>query len=205
MIDNFTKLFAERTHCMIFQASQPMENYTSWIGGNAPVFFDDKTDLIPKDYYFYLSLANPCQQDRMVSIFVPADFEEYLQNNIYPNCSIKIINHPVSSESTENIFTHPEINKHAISDGRIISNEESMEKSFFIKFGGTPRLIQDENYYVSQLTEDSLAFLFQVDEDGYPDTLLEGNYPFGFGALYIYSEITDNKIHNPIAGFWQFS
>ena len=42
----------------------------------------------------------------------------------------------------------------------------------------------------------------QIDEDYYPDDLIDGNYIFGYGALYLYKNIDNNKI---IAGFWQFS
>lgn len=43
-----------------------------------------------------------------------------------------------------------------------------------------------------------------IDEDYYPDNLLNGNYPFGYGALYIYYK--DNKDNiDVVAGFWQYS
>ncbi|MBS5914376.1 hypothetical protein P4H94_26860 [Paenibacillus macerans] len=75
-----------------------------------------------------------------------------------------------------------------------------------IKIGGTPKLIQDEDYFFSMLTEDSLEFLFQVDEDGYTMDLVEGNLPFNFGALYVFANILNSEeIRNPVAGFWQFS
>ncbi|MET3832014.1 hypothetical protein ABIC86_003486 [Paenibacillus sp. DS2363] len=54
---------------------------------------------------------------------------------------------------------------------------------------------------------ESFSFLFQVDEDGYPETLVqhEYNYPFGFGSLYIFAMIRATEIQQPVAGFWQFS
>ncbi|WP_160308903.1 hypothetical protein [Paenibacillus sp. DMB20] len=44
-----------------------------------------------------------------------------------------------------------------------------MKKHGFIY--GNPRLVQDEDYYFSKLKDDSYSFLFQVDEDGYPDAI----------------------------------
>ncbi|AIQ13780.1 hypothetical protein [Paenibacillus durus] len=207
---NFKKVFEERTQCMVFQASLPIETCTSWIGGRAPLFFDDKSEIVNKNgnkHYFYLSLVNPFESSRMFSVFIPSDFEEYLENNIYPNCSIQVIEHPTTTESTKDFFNHPGLIKHSITDGELINDKESRDQSFLIKFGGAPRLIQDKEYYFSKIREDSFDFLFQVDEDGYPDALLKGNYnyPFGFGALYIFAQIISDEIQNPVAGFWQFS
>lgn len=72
-----------------------------------------------------------------------------------------------------------------------------------IKLGGNPRLIQHEDYYFTKLTEDSFSFFFQVDEDGYPDTLLQDDhsYPFGFGSLYIFAKTGTNDSQDPVAGF----
>jgi len=42
-----------------------------------------------------------------------------------------------------------------------------------------------------------------VDEDGYPDTLLDGNfsYPFSFGAMYVFAQVIgDHEISSPVAG-----
>ena len=76
-----------------------------------------------------------------------------------------------------------------------------------IKLGGNPRLIQNENYYFTKLEEESFSFFLQIDEDGYPETLLRDDYsyPFSFGSLYIFVKIGANDIQNPVVGFWQFS
>ena len=42
----------------------------------------------------------------------------------------------------------------------------------------------------------------QIDEDYYPEDILNGNYIFGYGALYLYKNFALNDI---IAGFWQYS
>ncbi|MNW58930.1 hypothetical protein D3C74_368190 [compost metagenome] len=142
----------------------------------------------------------------MISIFIPENRESYLENNIYPDCSIKVIEHPVSAESIQECFTHKDLIRHSISHGERSKDEESMEQPFLIKVGGNPRLIQDEDYYFAELKKESLSFFFQVDEDGYPDTLIceDGDYPFGFGSLYIFAKI-DTEIEHPVAGFYQFS
>ncbi|AUO06487.1 hypothetical protein NS115_11325 [Paenibacillus jamilae] len=210
--ENQKNILVERTNCILYYAGSALlnEHSAGWIGGNAPEFFDDQEDLIhegnPK-YVFYLSLVHPFKPESMISVFIPEDYEEYLENNIYPNCSIKVIEHPISTESVKDMFTNPGLIKHAISNGELSHDEKSMDQSFLIKVGGNPRLIQNEDYYFTKLKEESLSFLFQVDEDGYPETLLQEdyNYPFGFGSLYIFAKMGTTEIQHPVAGFWQFS
>lgn len=206
-IDTLTK----RVDCILYHAHLGIssEHQVGWIGGNAPEFFDNRSDDLHEgghSYVFYLSLVHPFNPERMISIFIPEDSEVLWENNIYPDCSIKVIEHPVSSESVKTTFTNANLIKHCISSGQLINEEESMDQSFLIKVGGHPRLIQDEDYYFTKLHEESLSFFFQVDEDGYPDTLIEGDssYPFHFGSLYIYAQI-GTKVQHPRAGFWQFS
>lgn len=66
----------------------------------------------------------------MISIFIPENCEEYLENNIYPNCSIKVMEHPISTESVKDMFTNPSLIKHAISDGKLSRDEKSMDQPF---------------------------------------------------------------------------
>ncbi|MGG4093288.1 hypothetical protein [Paenibacillus lautus] len=126
-----------------------------------------------------------------------------MENNIYPNCSIKVIEHPISIESVKDMFTNPGLIKHVISDGEKRNDKKSMDQSFLIKLGGNPRLIQNKDYYFTKLREESFSFLFQVDEDGYPETLLQDDYsyPFGFGSLYIFAKIGTDEIQNPVEVF----
>ena len=59
-------------------------------------------------------------------------------------------------------------------------------------------------YFYKNLEENGYLYLMSIDEDYYPDNLLNGNYPFDYGALYIY--YIDNKDNiDVVAGFWQHS
>ena len=130
--------------------------------GNAPDFFDDQANLIHEDnqkYYFYLSLIHPFKPESMISIFIPEDYGEYLDKNIYPNCSIKVMEHPISKESFKEKFTNPGLVEHVISEGKISKDEKSRDQSFLAKLGGSPRLIQNEDYYFTKLKEDSFFFI----------------------------------------------
>ena len=44
------------------------------------------------------------------------------------------------------------------------------------------------------LEENGYLYLMSIDEDYYPDNLLNGNYPFNYGALYIYYKDNKEKI-----------
>lgn len=55
---------------------------------------------------------------------------------------------------------------------KIIKDEESFDQPFLIKLGGSPRLIQAEDYYFT-LKKHKFDFLFQIDEDGYPESFLD--------------------------------
>lgn len=178
LLDNQMKVLVERTESILYYAESDLskDQGAGWIGGNAPQFFDDQDDLIHEGnqkYLFYLSLIHPFKPESMISIFIPEDYEEYLKNNMYPNCSIKVMEHPISTESIKEMFTNPGLKKHTISDGTLINDQKSMDQSFLIKVGGNPRLIQNEDYYFTNLMEESFSFLFQVDEDGYPETLVQ--------------------------------
>ncbi|MCG7379270.1 hypothetical protein MH215_19920 [Paenibacillus sp. ACRSA] len=210
-MENKTNILIKRSVCILYYAKLDLTNEhgAGWIGGNALVFFDNHSDLIydhNQKYVFYLVLNHPFKQDSMISIFIPEGSDVHLENNIYPNCLVKVIEHPISAESTNTTFANSSLIKHIISAGQLTNDEESMDRSFLIKVGGTPRLIQNEDYYLAKLKEELFSFFFQVDEDGYPDTLIQedGSYPFYFGSLYIFAK-AGTEIEHPISGFWQFS
>lgn len=211
-MDNLMNLLTRRTDCMLYYAEPALADSprAGWIGGNAPEYFDDPAHPVhegDRNYLFYLSLIHPYQPERMISIFIPEEYEDSLEHNIYPDCSIKVLEHPVSTESRKELYTNRGLHHHHISAGEQCSDEQSTDQPFLIKMGGTPRLLQNEEYYSAQLKEEGFSFFFQVDEDGYPDTLLQkdASYLFGYGALYVYAQIETAEIKRPVAGFWQFS
>ncbi|MGA3674592.1 hypothetical protein [Lysinibacillus agricola] len=209
-MENSNYLLRNRSKALIFKGRKFNDGDTSWIGGNAPAYFDDQKDFQSKygsKYYFYLSLVNPLNPTMMVTIFFPRDYDEYLENNKYPNCAILLVEHPVSNESSTDVFTNPNMKKYAIDNCGVINNDTSENQIFLVKFGGTPEHIQDKNFYTKELVADSYEFLFQIDEQGYPeeDDFIQGNYPFSYGALYIYAQIKNENVTDPVIGYWQFS
>jgi len=224
------KILIDRNEYIVFQAEKYTDQEKGWIGGNAPKYFIENNDFFVKykdTHYFYLTFINPFDNKNMFSIFVPKEKRQLFNNNIYPCCSILLFEHLCSGESNNTGFTNAAIMRHSISsgkvvpnvephynddgdvtwisNGKVISNDDYEAEPFLIKVGGTPVLIQDERYYYERLHENGFEFLFQIDEDGYPPEFIKGNYPFCFGAVYVYAKIINDSVQDPCVGYWQFS
>lgn len=229
MID-FNNILVKRNECILYKAVRNNGESNGWIGGNMPGFFlgqDRLLDSYKNDYLFYLALINPLNPKKMFSIFTPRNHRRLLNRNIYPKCSILLFEHAVSQESNNTDFTNPVILRHYISggkaapnvephynsngdvvwisNGQVVPDYENKAESFLIKFGGKPELIQASPHYYEKLHKDGFEFLFQIDEDGYPIELIEGDLPFGFGAVYVYAKIKDDIVEDTCVGYWQFS
>lgn len=203
---SYQSLLIDRTVCILYKAVEEKTPLISgWIGGNPPLYFDNCLELKDHNYTFYLTLQHPFHKEQMISIFIP-DYDSYLEHDIYPDCSIKVFEHPTTQESElSNLKSSFMIDKKYIVESRICNTNEAINIPYLIKFGGTPDFIQQKEYYYKNLDKDAFKFLFQIDERGYPDGLIKGNYPFSFGGVYIYANITQNSFSNPIAGFWQYT
>ena len=176
--------------------SQTEDKIIGRIGGNIPdVFLARKEEI--EAYCFYMTFQNPDEPQTFLSIFIPADYEVMLDNSIYPNCLVKVFSHDFSKESDDGAYTLEGITK------AYLRGYDQVDGTFdFITKANTPALIQDEAYYSAQLEKDGYWFFLQIDEDYYPEDLLNASYIFGYGALYLYRHKESGKV---IAGFWQYS
>jgi len=170
------------------------------IGGNIPKYFDDKQDCI-SEMMFYGCFEHPLKTNFVLSIFLPKNHDIMLDNNIYPNCAIKVFTHPKSEESEITSFTNMDLNRIYFEPYRKANSDDL---SGLVTVGGELQLIQEEEYYYKNLEENGYLYLMSIDEDYYPDNLLNGNYPFNYGALYIYYKENKDNI-DVVAGFWQHS
>ena len=76
----------------------------------------------------------------------------------------------------------------------------------FIQIGGSPAWIQDEEeYYANELLRRGYSYLLQVNEDRYLPEMIRGNYPFCFGALYLYGKLESGELSGVPEAFWQNS
>ncbi|MDV5356564.1 hypothetical protein QM201_16965 [Enterobacter asburiae] len=172
------------------------DNIIGRIGGNIPENFNEKLTEI-EGLNFYATFQHPEKMD-YISIFVPKSYDELLEKNMYPDCGIKVFVHPCADESNNEDYTIDYIKKTNISGYK----ESGGNDYGFITKASQAKLIQDEDYYYLNLKRDGFVFLLQLDEDFYPEDLLDGDYIFGYGALYLYQSTNDDSV---IAGFWQSS
>lgn len=165
------------------------------IGGNPPKLIEEQ---IPHKYKFYATLVHPEKEDKMLSILIHENFDTLIENNIYPNIEVKVIEHNFSEEGLLENKRIEDISAHSISEYKDIIEDDE----YTLVRVGEPEFIQHKDYYYNQLINDGYSFLMQVDEDGYSDDLLLGDYPFLYGALYLYKH---KKTDVVVAGFWQYS
>ena len=208
MID-YKFMLIDRIQSILYKATDAKsDNIVGWIGGNPPKYFDNFSisEEGLNNYTFYLTIQSPFDAEQSISIFIPIDYDYYSKYNIYPNIAIKAFEHKTTTESKLIDFRNPSmIKKKYIVELKICNTEDAVNDFYLIKFGGIPDLIQEKEHYYKALSDDDFGFLFQVDESGYPDDLIDGNTPFNFGSLYIYAKIGENSFSDLTVGFWQFS
>ena len=134
----------------------------------------------------------------MLSIIIHQDYDTLIGNNIYPSIAIKVIEHEFSEIGNCTEKRNTNLGMCSISE----YSEDKGSENIFVKIGGAPSLIQDEESYYKELEEHDFSFFLSIDEDGYSEDVTIASYPFGYGALYLYKHHTTNEI---IAGFWQCS
>jgi hypothetical protein PPSC2_c5390 len=212
--DIFNDLFIVRNKSMSFQVSENETISGSRIGGNEPIFFSEQRirELNLTNHLYFMTISNDLikEIDTEFSVFIPKKIEDTL----YPKHNILCIAHPfsnrkegISSFSNSNIVGRKLVIGNLQEDIEEIEDEEE-EESFFEnvygnKIGGNPSLLQEEDYYFSNLKTNNFDFIFQFDESLYQKGQVIGNRPFLNGIIYFYGKIDNNRISNIIVGFWQ--
>lgn len=178
----------------ILSASEKAES--GRIGGNLPLCLEGLKEL--EGYCFYATFENPNDSTQFISVCVPENYADMLRADIYPDCSIKVFQHPPSLEGMDRSHALSGIRRAGIGPyGKV--EDDAFD---FLTCSKKPILLQEESYYESALLKDGFEFLMQVDEFYYPDGLIEGNVVFGFGALYLYTKGSSGEV---VAGYWQYS
>ena len=91
------------------------------IGGNIPVCFLEKMENI-EGFKFYLTIQNPDNTDEYISIFIPDSYDTMVDNNIYPNCSLKVFTHSFSDESNNSFYTLEGLHKSSLTVYKEVEN-----------------------------------------------------------------------------------
>lgn len=202
----YSSLFIERSVCILYTATMfERGSAIGWIGGTAPMFFDTPQNSNSLEHYtFYLTFQNPLNPRISISVFLPKDYDRYAEDDRYPDLPIKVLEHPTTEAGILQDLSSPSLNKCYIEMSRVCTSEV-VDTPYLIKLGGFPVLIQDKERYYRALEQDGFTFMFQVDENGYPEELVNGNYPFNFGCFYAYALFKSDCFSELTAGFWQFS
>jgi hypothetical protein len=208
---NFDSLFVNRDNSILLQIEGTNSAYRSKVGGLPPAFVDEAAfiqneDLIGYSYLFTLSDAFSSYIDgKELSVFILKNYSDYSHNSIWPKFNLICFVHPPYKQLSKNTdLVHPTVKEGSLTT-LTKSTGPDEEYSYFIKIGSNPYLLQEEEYFYSELEKNGYEFIFQLDENGLSPEFLDGSYPFGFGSVYFYGEVDRKakKITNIIAGYWQ--
>jgi hypothetical protein len=82
-----------------------------------------------------------------------------------------------------------------------------VERDQSSKIGGRPGLIQRSGATdVDKLEAERLDFIFQLNEESYPDNMKFHRYQFAFGAIYVFGRFSMDRSMveaTMTAAFWQ--
>ena len=174
------------------------------------------------------SVARSSRARRTWAIFLCADFTCLLQGTHQLRPSPISIVEQWQSAKRDNEWTRSDNSVFAqecrlVADGPISDAVEFGEVEGGSKVGGRPRWVQGEpRELLRQLEQQELAFLMQINEESYPDSMSYPTYALGMGVLYLFAPLRflapqDNDsglrppvpagdhttMASPMAAFWQ--
>ena len=94
---------------------------------------------------FYGCFEHPLKTNFVLSIFLPKNHDIMLDNNIYPNCAIKVFTHPKSEESKITSFTNMDLNRTYFEPYR---NANSDDLSGLVTVGGDATDSKKKNIFI---------------------------------------------------------
>ena len=97
------------------------ESIKGRIGGNPPINIETE---ISEGYGFYATLVHPEKEDKMLSILVTRDIEKLVDNSIYPNIDIKVIEHKYAPMSVHSEYRLENFNNTIFSIGGYTEKQE---------------------------------------------------------------------------------
>jgi hypothetical protein len=195
---NIQKIFITRERALYYDIHEYKKGSNSWIGGNAPRYFDKGDFFNDEKYYFYLTIQSPLNPDKQYSIFTP-NFDIALEFNSYPECKVLLIEHELSEQSENDKYKHPEIDE-IYEIYEIGEDKDGPEKNSAIKFGGKVIPIQWGLDNDGKVIKDGHQFIFQINEIGMGDIA-----EFMSGCLYVYGKLVDSEIKDPFIAYWEYS
>jgi hypothetical protein len=171
-MSEFSALFVQRSTSTLLQVVPIDEAVHSRIGGAPPDTFDTAPlqDAIA-GYQYLFTLSDTFSAfigGNDLSVFLPANYEEYSSQPHYPSFKLKCIIHPHSAGYSNNKqLIYPALKAGSLVElPKVAETSSDEEVAYFLKIGGLPYLLQDENYYYEGLEAAGYQFVFQLDENG---------------------------------------
>lgn len=172
----------------------------SRVGGGAPGAVLGMAEFRAGSRFLLLLSGSefPELNGRDLSVMFDEEFLPHGVDTIYPRIGVRCLLHEPSPESSEASTVLDSIDR-----GSLVLAAEG--DPWFIKVGGEPVLIQQEEYYANAVAAAGYDFFFQVDENGFPDGFVLEDYPLNYGGLYLYAKRgVGGEVVEVVAGFTQF-
>jgi hypothetical protein len=213
----FDDLFVARSKHLQLLISATDASSGSRIGGRAPECFAQSQVSCPccsRAMIYYLTLAPDLlgasiESGRALSIFYCPDFSCRLRSRrLQGPPSLVAVGHADCARGVnDNVLDSP-IEGRRLVAGEIVEDlNEYGECDQCSKIGGRPGLIQDSGSTdVDKLEAERLDFIFQLNEESYPDNMKFHTYQFAFGAIYVFGRFSMDRSMveaTMTAAFWQ--
>jgi hypothetical protein len=213
----FDDLFIARSKHLQLRISATDASSGSRIGGRAPECFAQSQAPCPccsRAMIYYLTLAPDLlgasiESDQALSIFYCPDFSCRLRSRrLQGPPSLVAVGHADCARGVnDNVLDSP-IEGRRLVAGEIVEDlNEYGERDQSSKIGGRPGLIQRSGATdVDKLEAERLDFIFQLNEESYPDNMKFHSYQFAFGATYVFGRFSMDRSMveaTMTAAFWQ--
>ena len=213
----FDDLFVARSKHLQLLISATDASSGSRIGGRAPECFAQSQAPCPccsRAMIYYLTLAPDLlgaliESGQALSIFYCPDFSCRLRSRrLQGPPSLVAVGHADCARGVnDNVLDSP-IEGRRLVAGEIVEDlNEYGERDQSSKIGGRPGLIQDSgDTDVDKLEAERLDFIFQLNEESYPDNMKFHTYQFAFGAIYVFGRFSMDRSMveaTMTAAFWQ--
>lgn len=175
------------------------------LGGAPPSGIE--THPLLETHRYLLTLAAGCASwtgSREVSVVLRDGFSIEDEDLVYPDMAMRAIVHDPSPRGVRDDLGWPGLRATALSQRPHPGSTPAL-----VRIDDVPVLIQGEPAFADAVRADGHRFLFQIDEEGWPeDGELEdliAEYLWGYGSVYFYGTPgVDGIVRDVVAGFIDF-
>lgn len=182
----------------------PASEHGSRLGGAPPAAIE--THPLLETHQYVLTLAAGCASwagGREVSVVLRAGFSTEDEDVLYPNMAMRAIVHAPSPRGTRDDLGWPGLRATSLVE------RPAAVATPLVRVDDEPVLIQGEPAFADAVRADGHRFLFQIDEEGWPEEGELGDivdeYLWGYGSVYFFGRPdADGIVRDVVAGFIDF-